>query len=76
MAQRFRRAASGACGFYAGCSLLGLPAELELRVEARFGDRTARIGTVAGRRRELPAGDPSRMDPILVTTMGAPARPG
>ena len=61
---------SGACGFYAGCTLLGLPTEFELQIEARFGSRATRIGTVRGLRPALPANGPSPIDPLLVMTMG------
>jgi hypothetical protein len=61
---------SGTCGFYVGSSLLGLPAEFELHIEAHFGSRAARIGTVRGQRRELPADGAPGVSPLLIKTMG------
>ena len=57
-------------GFIVACSLLGVPCDFRLAVEARFEDRRVTIGHVEGRRQRLHTGYQPRFAPIMLKTMG------
>ncbi|HZO59267.1 MAG TPA: sulfotransferase domain-containing protein [Solirubrobacterales bacterium] len=60
-----------ACGFVTSCSLVGLPREFNLRVEARFeGAPRVAIARIEGRRPPLRSGYQPRFQPILLKTLG------
>ncbi len=62
---------AAASGFSTACSLLGLPLEFALRVEAGFGGSApVTIAHVEGRRRALGTGHRPRFEPILLRTLG------
>ena len=59
------------CGFTTACSLLGLPLEFTLQVEAGFGGpRPATVARVEGRRDRLETGYRPHLQPILLCTLG------
>lgn len=58
-------------GFSTACSLIGVPAEFRLEVEATFeGAPAVTIAHIEGRRRRLETGFQPRFQPILVKTLG------
>lgn len=58
-------------GFSTACSLIGLPAEFRLQVEATFeGAPPVTVAFVEGRRRRVETGFRPRFQPILVKTLG------
>ena len=58
-------------GFSTACSLIGVPAEFRLQVEATFeGAPAVTIAHIEGRRRRIETGFQPRFQPILVKTLG------
>jgi hypothetical protein len=58
-------------GFRTACSLIGVPPEFHLQVEATFeGAPAVTIGHIEGRRRRIDTGYRPRFQPILVRTLG------
>jgi hypothetical protein len=59
------------CGFTTACSLVGIPREFSIRVEARFETSpTVTIAHIEGRRRRLQTGYVPRFQPIMLKTFG------
>ena len=58
-------------GFRTACSLIGVPPEFHLQVEAVFEDAPpVTIAHIEGRRRPIDTGFAPRLEPILVKTLG------
>jgi hypothetical protein len=59
------------CGFSTACSLVGIPRDFSIRVEARFETSpTVSIAHIEGKRRRLDTGYRPRFQPILLKTFG------
>ena len=58
------------CGFVTACSLLGLPCDFHVLVEARFEDGPVTLAEIEGRRRPLRTGYEPAYAPILLKTLG------